>query len=143
MFKNALTLGRTMFLLFALFLPSFLNGQTKQTYDISWSVLNEGGNTEEATSNSYRLKDAIGQSVIGECESTSYKAYIGFWSAPPLWIVGVEEELGESDALPLVYSLSQNYPNPMGNVTEIRYTLSTAGWVAMMVYNIQVNWLGH
>ena len=106
------------------------------TYVIPWSVLNEGGKVEEATSASYRLKDAIGQPVIGKCESANYKAYIGFWGPRPLWIVGVEEQFGDSDAFPQVYSLSQNYPNPMGNVTQIEYALPTASRVSMRIYNV-------
>jgi len=117
-------------------LPSVLSSQRSQSYDIPWAVLNEGGKTEEAASASYRLKDAIGQPVIGKCESASYKAYIGFWAPTLLWVVGIEEKFGAQDAPPLVYKLSQNYPNPMGNVTQIKYALPKASWVSMSVYNV-------
>lgn len=135
MFKNRLIIGGTL-LWFALWLPSFAISETKQTYQIPWSVLNEGGKTEETTSASYKLKDAIGQPVIGICESASYKAYIGFWTPKPLGVVGVEEKFVETEIHPLVYNLSQNYPNPMSNVTKIGYTLPTTGWVSMRIYNI-------
>jgi len=86
--------------------------------------LNEGGKTEEATSASYRLKDAIGQPVIGTCESANYKAYIGFWTPKLPGVVGVEEKLVESETHPLVYSLSQNYPNPFSSLTAISYSIA-------------------
>jgi len=82
------------------------------------------------------LKDAIGQPVIGKCESASYKAYVGFWAPSITQIVGVEEEFGNQDALPLVYSLSQNYPNPMGSATQIEYAIPTASRVSIRIYNI-------
>jgi hypothetical protein len=123
MFKNRLIIGGTL-LWSALWLPSFAISETKQTYQIPWSVLNEGGKTEEATSTSYKLKDAIGQPLIGTCESASYKAYIGFWNPRPLGIVGVEEKFVESGTLPLVYSLSQNYPNPFNSLTAISYSIA-------------------
>ncbi|HID92983.1 MAG TPA: T9SS type A sorting domain-containing protein [bacterium (Candidatus Stahlbacteria)] len=127
MFNNRLIIGCT-FLWLVLCLPSFVISQTKQTYKISWSVLDEGGKTEEATSASYRLKDAIGQPVIGKCKSASYKAYVGFWATPAVQVVGIEEkqETGSKPYGPYGMQetrLFQNYPNPFSQVTEIRYTL--------------------
>ncbi|MCC6476422.1 T9SS type A sorting domain-containing protein [bacterium] len=39
-------------------------------------------------------------------------------------------------AIPLEYSLFQNFPNPFNSTTEIRYTLPVEGHVALDVYNI-------
>jgi hypothetical protein len=133
MFKSSLTMVCIIFLCLTFCLPGVLGSQT---YQIPWSVLNEGGKTKEATSASYKLKDAIGQPVIGKCESANYKVYVGFWIPRPLGVVGIKEKFVEANVLPQVYSLSQNYPNPMSNVTEIKYILPTAGWVTMMIYNI-------
>ncbi len=96
MSKNRLTLVCSILLLSALLLPTFavtqeepvaitvysLQGDKQQTYIIPWSVLDAGGKVEEATSANYRLKDAIGQAVIGKCENANYRLYVGFLAAP-------------------------------------------------------------
>ena len=92
MTENRLTLVYSILLLSALLLPTFavaqeeptaitvygLQGDNQQTYIIPWSVLDAGGKVEEATSANYRLKDAIGQPVIGKCENANYRLYVGF-----------------------------------------------------------------
>lgn len=87
MSKNRLTLVCSILLLSALLLPTFAVTQEEpaakqQTYIIPWSVLDAGGKVEEATSVDYRLKDAIGQPVIGKCENANYRLYVGFLAAP-------------------------------------------------------------
>ena len=49
-------------------------------------------------------------------------------------IVGVSNE--NSNALPIVYSLSQNYPNPFNPSTTIKFGLPKAGNVSLVVYDI-------
>jgi len=92
MSKNRLTLVYSILLLSTLLLPTFAvaqeeptavtvysqQGDNQQTYIIPWSVLDAGGKVEEATSANYRLKDAIGQPVIGKCENANYRLYVGF-----------------------------------------------------------------
>jgi hypothetical protein len=92
MSKNQLTLVYSILLLSALLLPTFavtqeepvaitvhsLQGDNQQTYIIPWFVLDAGGTVEEATSANYRLKDAIGQPVIGKCDNANYRLYVGF-----------------------------------------------------------------
>ena len=46
-------------------------------YDIPADVLDGGGG--EGNSASYRIVDSVGQSVIGDGQSVSYKEYIGYW----------------------------------------------------------------
>jgi hypothetical protein len=96
MSKNRLTLVYSILLLSVLFLPTFavaqeeptaitthsLQGDNQQTYIIPWSVLDAGGTVEEAISANYRLKDAMGQPVIGKCENANYRLYVGFLAAP-------------------------------------------------------------
>jgi hypothetical protein len=38
--------------------------------------------------------------------------------------------------LPLNYSLSQNYPNPFNATTVIKYTMPTAGFVTLKIYDM-------
>lgn len=96
MSKNRLTLVCSILLLSALLLPTFavtqeepvaitvysLQGDKQQTYIIPWFVLDAGGTVEEAISANYRLKDAIGQPVIGKCENANYRLDVGFLAAP-------------------------------------------------------------
>jgi len=125
MFKNRLTILCIGCLCLTFCLPSILNSQTKQGYKIAWSTLNSGGNTEEATSASYRLKDAIGQPVVGEASSENYSASSGFWAAPQVQqIVGVEE-MQEARSTRQETRLMQNYPNPFTERTSIQYTVAS------------------
>jgi len=143
MFKDRLAIGSAAFLLLVLCLSDFAVAQTKSesratsttTYVIRWSVFNAGGKTEEATSESYRLKDAIGQPFIGKCESANYKLKVGFWAAKQVQ-VGIAEKFAESSTIPQIYSLSQNYPNPMVYATKIEYTLPKDSQISLRIYNI-------
>ncbi len=75
MSKNRLSsLCIAILLLLPLCLPK---SAAAQSYNIPWSVL-DGGGSQEATSTSYRMKDSIGQPVIGRSTSSSYIAEIGF-----------------------------------------------------------------
>ena len=52
----------------------------------------------------------------------------------PLTGPGVEPEV--SQTLPQEYKLGKNYPNPFNAVTTIRFTLQTANWVTLEVFDI-------
>jgi len=43
---------------------------------------------------------------------------------------------GPTDALPTVYRLEPNHPNPFNATTEIKYEIPRAGWVELKVYNL-------
>ena len=105
-----------------------------QYFKIPTSVLCSGGGQESSAN--FRVQNSVGQPVTGKCESANYKAYIGFWSAKPIWVVGVEEEFAKTSTLPKVYSLYQNYPNPMSYATKIEYSLPKVSHVTLKIYNI-------
>ena len=48
-----------------------------QTYQIDWYVIGSGGG--EAESDSYKMNGTIGQSIIGQSQSTNYFIESGFW----------------------------------------------------------------
>ncbi len=71
---------------------------------------------------------------------TQYDSDSPYWSGYEIMpralgdiLVGIEEEEGN---LPKVYALSQNYPNPFGSGTTIRYQLPKTGKVTIGIYNI-------
>lgn len=50
----------------------------------------------------------------------------------------VDEAAGTKDdiSLPIEFGLSQNFPNPFNNRTDISYNLDKAGWVSLTLYDI-------
>jgi len=55
---------------------------------------------------------------------------------PHDWIPYQPEGIERQTNSPGRYSLENNYPNPFNPVTRINYTLSTAGYVTLMVYDL-------
>src|SRR3990172_8670048 len=49
-----------------------------QSYKIPWSSINAGGNLNLSSGN-YKMKGSLGQSAIGQSQSTNYKMGMGFW----------------------------------------------------------------
>ena len=66
----------------------------------------------------------------GYAISSDYHLYSTVKIAPP--VVGV----GEPEAVPATFSLSQNHPNPFNPETVIRYALPAAGYARGVVYDI-------
>jgi len=48
----------------------------------------------------------------------------------------VNAKLGEAQAIPTTYELSQNFPNPFNPVTTIRYGLPQAERVTLKIYKM-------
>lgn len=92
-----------------------------QTYHLGNDVL-EGGGTKMVSS-SCIVGGSFGQPTIGRMEGANYRAIIGFWHPPYAPPPGVEERLLVPSPAPTVFSLSQNYPNPLSHITTIRYSV--------------------
>ena len=103
-----------------------------QVYELKNDVIDDGGT--KMTSSGYILRGSFGQPTIGKISSANYIAYIGFWHPYPIG-PGIEEDLLFSRSIPIVFSLSQNYPNPVTRSTTIKYGLPQETDVDIRVFN--------
>jgi hypothetical protein len=103
-----------------------------QTYQLKNDVIDDGG-TRMACAG-YILKGSVGQSTIGKISSAGYVAYIGFWHPLPSG-PGVQEDFQTALHAPTVFSMSQNYPNPVRTATTIKYALPHESRVDLRVFN--------
>jgi len=103
-----------------------------QVYELKNDVIDDGGT--KMTSSGYILKGSFGQSTIGKITSANYIAYIGFWHPYPAG-PGIEEEFLFTRSIPVVFSLSQNYPNPVTRSTTIKYGLPKETEIDIRVFN--------
>ncbi|MFQ5906229.1 MAG: T9SS type A sorting domain-containing protein [bacterium] len=103
-----------------------------QVYELKNDVIDDGGT--KMTSSGYILRGSFGQSTIGKISSAKYIAYIGFWHPYPVG-PGIEEDFFFPRSIPIVFSLSQNYPNPVTRSTTIKYGLPTETRVDIRVFN--------
>jgi hypothetical protein len=104
-----------------------------QNYQFDWLCINSGGVMEQSSAN-YGAKLTLAQPIAGYCESTSYRAYLGFWH--PLLGSPVAVEQIELITLPTAFSLEQNYPNPFNPTTTIEFAIPRSGQVRVEVYNM-------
>jgi hypothetical protein len=106
-----------------------------QTYTLKSYCIDDGG-VARMTGGNYIMGGSVSQSFIGKVEGGGYTAYIGYW---PPWgsIPGIEETerafgLGQS----VVFSLRQNYPNPVLSRTLIKYSIASPCKVELELYDI-------
>jgi hypothetical protein len=113
-------------------LSTVLGVYCAEAYQLRNDVIDDGG--RKMVSSGYVLRGSFGQSTVGKISGANYTAYIGFWHPYPSG-PGVEERLSRRLAVPKVFSLSQNYPNPVAKATIIKYTLPIGANVVLSVYN--------
>ena len=86
---------------------------------------------------------ASGMTTLTMISDGSYLAVPDLGGRTPVWIAGdieissptsADDQSG--DALPAVFSLRQNHPNPFNNATTISFSLEKAGPAYMVIYNI-------
>jgi len=106
-----------------------------QTYSLEKSSINCSGNW--STSATYILTDATGQSITGRSISSTYIETVGILHMNLSTILGVEEnQLVEIINLPLVFSLSGNYPNPCNDMTTIKFAVPGESHINISIYDI-------
>jgi hypothetical protein len=109
----------------------FANTIYADGYFLKRGTLSSGGGY--SSSQNFILKDAIGQPVVGEAQSAEYIEQVGFYSYFVTPLVGIEEQ---KEAFPMVFSLSQNFPNPVNTKTNIRFTVPKVCHVSINIYDI-------
>jgi len=102
-------------------------------YSLKADVIDGGGT--KMVSSGHILRGSVAQLTIGKVSSPNYVAYIGFWHPPYAVGPGIEESGSYQGTTPRIFSLSQNYPNPVVNSTAIKYTLPRDAFVDVRVYN--------
>ncbi len=112
---------------------SLMAALSPSAYELGGDVIDGGGT--RMTSSGYVLRGSVAQPTIGKIQSSSYVAYIGFWHPPYAIGPGVEENVLPDRLVPRVYSLYQNYPNPVLDRTTITYGLPKQSFVDVSVYN--------
>jgi len=115
-----------------LFLLIFVTVSFAQTYDLKSYVVDDGGS--KMTGGSYKLLLSISQTNIGKVSDGNYDCEIGFLHS---WFNtgGIKEQGYAEPVLPNVFSLSQNFPNPVFLRTVIKYSVAKKSKVELRVYN--------
>ena len=84
-------------------------------------VLAGGG--VQAGNGTRSIVGTIGQTIIGTAKNTNQQGSFGFWYGKANISTAVERI---ASSLPASAMLGQNYPNPAGDVTTIRFSLPSA-----------------
>jgi hypothetical protein len=101
---------------------------------VSWDVTASGG-VVGSSSSSYRVSASVGQTGVGLLGGATYQIYSGFWNPWLISVVEAEDEGGWH--VPVMYSLSQNSPNPFSSETTIQYAVPKQSHVMLEVFNLR------
>jgi hypothetical protein len=99
-------------------------------YQISESVIGAGGGATAGAN--YDLCGTVGQPAVGTMSGTDYRTEIGFWYLPGWVVTAVPDDA----ALPSVFSLEQNRPNPFNPVTVVRFAVPKPSRVSLRLYDV-------
>jgi hypothetical protein len=103
-----------------------------KNYILLQDAFAEGGG--KSNSSSYILFDLTGQSFVGPSSGVNYLEYGGMLFYSTIYS-GVVLDFDDEE-IPLTYSLSQNYPNPMRNLTTIKFGIPEVSKVELMIYDV-------
>lgn len=107
------------------------NALYADSYLLKRGTLSSGGGY--SSSQNFILKDAIGQSVVGKAQSANYVEQVGFYSYFMIPLVGIEEK---KETIPMIFNLSQNFPNPVSSETNVRFTVPKVCHVSINIYDM-------
>ena len=106
-----------------------------QTYNLEKSSISSAG--DRSSSSTYILNDAIGQSLTGKSTSPTYIETAGILHMNLGIFLGVSEgqENGNIN-IPIVFSLSGNFPNPCNDLTRVRFAVPVESKIFISLYDI-------
>ena len=127
--------GKMKKLLISIYILMISLSLMAQTYSIEKSSINCSG--DRSTSATYILIDATGQSITGKSISSTYIETAGILHMNLSTILGIEEnQLVDIINLPVVFSLSGNYPHPCNDMTTIKFAVPGESHINISIYDI-------
>jgi hypothetical protein len=111
-----------------------LNAATNSFVRIDESFKAGQTNSTEPQSYSYTDKDVSGSEVQYRLEQIDNNSLTNYYG--PIIVSKNPSGIKDGDAVPAVFKLTQNYPNPFNPSTKISFSLATAGYTSLKVYNV-------
>jgi hypothetical protein len=82
----------------------------------------------------YAASCTAGQPAVGLLAGSSYVFGAGFWYQTWAAYAGIQQP---DDPVPSRFWLSQNYPNPFGQITNIRFAVPRPSHVSILIYDVR------
>ncbi len=107
-----------------------------QSYILKSYCIDDGGTARVATSN-YIMGGSLSQKFVGRSSTGNYIVHIGYWTPIIMPYYGINEaDHSRNPEVSLVFSLNQNYPNPVSSRTTIKYSIASPCQVELKLYDI-------
>ena len=101
--------------------------------EIVWHVMGSGGMSGQSATN--EVRSTLGQPVVGEATSSSYRIHSGFW-LPRGTETGGDD--GDITNMPRLYRLGEIAPNPFNGMTRVAFEVPAGGGhVSISVFDVR------